>query len=44
MLNLLALAALGAEAVKGQFPGDVRLEVGGGAARTEDEVFVRGSF
>lgn len=44
MLDLLALAALGAEPVEREFPSDVGLEVGGGAARTEDKMFVSSSF
>lgn len=44
VLDLLALAALGTEAVERKFPSDVGLEVGGGAARTQNQVFVSGSF
>lgn len=44
MLDPLALAALGAEAVEREFPSDVGLKMGGGAARTEDKMFVSGSF
>lgn len=44
VLDPLAQAALGAQAVERQFPGDVGLEVSGGAAGAEDEVFVGGAF
>lgn len=44
VLDLLAGAALLAEAVEGELPGDVGLEVMGLAARTEDLVFVLGAL
>lgn len=44
VLDLFAQTALCAEAVKGELPGDVGLEMGGGAAGAEDEMFVSGAF
>lgn len=44
VLDLLALAAFGTEAVERELPSDVGLEVGGRAARAQDQVFVSGPF
>lgn len=44
LADLLAGAALGAQPVERDLPGDVGLEVGRCAAGPEDEVFVGGAF
>ena len=44
MLDLQAAAALGAQGLEGQLPGDIGLEVGGAGAGPQDDVLELGAL